>query len=144
MILTSIDSNEYAQVHANEQKRFIQVTWLQQSPSEVFRQVQTKALAHALEHELTTWLCDMQEMAYLEMADQNWLVREIFTSFDPKHQHVFAYVINSAGFELMSSFRIHDLVKHHPELHQRLRVDIFLSKDLAQQWLTAVSDVHLY
>jgi len=136
MKLTSIHSNEYAQVQVDEENKFIQVTWLKQPPSEVFRQVQTKALQHALEQELTIWLCDMQGMAYLEMADQNWLVRDIFPSFDPRLHHLFAYVINTAGLELMSSLRIHDLVQNNPQLHQRLQVEIFLQKELAQQWLT--------
>ncbi|TXK36954.1 hypothetical protein FVR03_16380 [Pontibacter qinzhouensis] len=102
----------------------------------IFSEVQTKAFKYALAYELTIWVCDMRGMAYLEVADQNWLIRDIFTAFDPRFQQLFAYIINSTGLELMSSLRIEDLVQHDPQLHQRLQVGIFLNKESAQQWLT--------
>jgi len=135
MELTSILLNEYASVETNLENKYIQVTWLTQPKSEAFRETHKKALQNALQHELIVWLCDMREMLYLEVADQNWLVREIFTSFDPSFNHGVAFVVSTAGLELMTSLRILEMVKNSPELHKQLKVEIFFQKSIAQQWL---------
>jgi len=135
MELTSIILNEYVHVEANTENKYIQVTWLKQPSSKDFRETHKNALDFALNNNLLLWLCDMREMVYLEIADQNWLVREIFYSFDPAYNHGFAYVVSTAGLESMTSFRIHDLVTNDPDLHKQLKIEIFFQKQIAQQWL---------
>jgi len=135
MELTSILSNEYVLVEANPENKYIQVTWLGQPKSDDFRETHKKALNYVLEHNITMWLCDMRGMVYLEIADQNWLVREIFGLLAPHLKHELAYVVSTAGLELMTSFRIHEMVTTDPELHKQLSVEIFFQKQIAQQWL---------
>jgi len=135
MELITILSKKYVFVEANIQDRYIQITWLEQPKSDDFRETKTSALNFVLKHDITRWLCDMRGMVYLEIADQNWLVREIFSSFNPQHSHVLAYLISTAGLESMTSFRIHELVTNDPELNKQLSVEIFFQKQIALQWL---------
>ena len=135
MELTTIFSKKYVLVEANIQDKYIQITWLAQPKSEDFRETKKGALDFVLKHDLTRWLCDMREMVYLEIADQNWLVREIFSSLNPKHTHVLAYLVSTAGLESMTSFRIHELVTNDPKLDKQLSVEIFFQKQMALQWL---------
>jgi len=141
MELTSILLNEYAFVETNIENKYIQVTWLTQPKSEGFRETHQNALQYALQHDLTMWLCDMREMLYLEIADQNWLVRQIFSSFDPNYSHGVAFVVSTAGLELMTSLRIHEMVKEDPELQKLVKVEIFFQKQMAQQWLSEMKEL---
>jgi len=135
MELTQIYSNAIARVEADIKQKYIQVTWLKHPKSEEFRDVHTNALSYAYENHLTAWLCDMRQVSYLEVGDQNWLVREIFSGFNPDMTHEFAFVVSHLGLELMSSFRVHDLVRNDQELQKLIKTDIFLDIKSAQMWL---------
>jgi len=74
-------------MEANIKDKFIQITWLAQPKSEDFRETNTSALYFVLKHYITKWLFNMRGMVYLEIADQIWLVREIFSSLNPKYSH---------------------------------------------------------
>jgi len=135
MELTEIYANEDAQIAVDEINKYIQVTWLQHPSSESFRHIQLLALHHTIEKQLILWLCDMCKIVYLEVEDQNWLIREIFSAFDSERQHEFAYVVGTEGMELFTSFRIHDLIENDPHLSKIINTEIFFEKEIARQWL---------
>ena len=95
-----------------------------------------------MQHRLGNWLCNMQHMHYLEVSDQNWLVREVFPEFKNEFKLHFAYVVTQGGLETMSTFRIHELVKQNTELRQQVDIDIFITLNQATDWLLNNSTPH--
>ena len=135
MELTEIYANADAKIALDEVNRYIQVTWLKHPSSESFRHIQLLALSSVIEKQLVLWLCNMCKIVYLEVEDQNWLVRKVFSAFDPDKQHEFAYVVGTEGTELFTTFHIHDLVENDPQLSKILHIEIFFDEDIARQWL---------
>ncbi|MDQ3290231.1 MAG: hypothetical protein M3Q05_02960 [Bacteroidota bacterium] len=86
-------------------------------------------------HKLNKWLCNMQEIEFLEISDQNWLVQEVFASLSPTFKHEFAYVISPVVLEVMTTYHIHDVVNSNPDIQNKLLIEIFFDVDAAQQWL---------
>ncbi|WP_026462784.1 hypothetical protein [Adhaeribacter aquaticus] len=141
MDLFIIFSNEDAKIETNMDLEFIQVVWLKHPKSESFKEIILKAHSFANQYGLTNWLCDMRQLLFLDIADQNWLVNEIFTSFNPAQQHELAYVISELGLELMTTIRIHNLVKVNTELSKYLKVEIFFEPEIALKWLFDITKV---
>jgi len=133
--LLLIYANEDVQLEVDEKNTCLQLTWLQHPSSDSFRHIITCASNYALAHQINSWMCDMRKIAYLEVSDQNWLVREIFSAFDPKRQHEYAYVVSTEGHELYSSYHIHNLVQEDASLKENIHVEIFFEKEIAQMWL---------
>ncbi len=119
----------------DQSKSYLQVDWKRHSQEAEFRNFINLAKALALDHDLHYWLCNMQQMHYLIIADQNWLVNEIFPVFEQGPKLRFAYVINQMGLEAMSAFRIHQLVKENSSLRERMEIDIFQEVSQAKSWL---------
>lgn len=100
MLLTVIFADQDAIVEIDEVNNYLQLTWLQHPSSESFRHIVTIASQYAANQQLTLWLCDMRKLSYLLMSDQNWLVREIYATLDPKKQYECAYLVSKEGLEL--------------------------------------------
>ena len=135
MNLKLVFTHDSATIEADHALNYIQLIWLKHPTSEEFREVITIAHKYASENTLTKWLCNMQEIHSLDNADQQWLVREIFTAFDPNHKHDYAYVISAMVSEVLATYHIHDLVQADPVLRDRITIEIFLQIENAQQWL---------
>lgn len=121
-------------IEVNPPLSFIQITWLQQPSSELFRK-ETKLLADfALSNDYTNALFDIRNRNYLDMGDQNWLVGEIFPMLKGRRIRL-AYLVSTAGLEIMDIFRVHDRVINNPDLEKHLEIDIFLDKEDALKWL---------
>jgi hypothetical protein len=135
MNLTQIYLDENAKIEVDTTLNYLQVTFLNQPCSINFKKIKALALKYALDHKLTLWLCDMQEVLYLSYNDQTWLVREVFEALNTNFKHEIAYVVNTQSLELRTTFRLHDLVKNSPELNKLLKVEIFFETEIAQQWL---------
>jgi len=133
MELVQIYSNEDAQIKVDNLHCYLQINWLQHPTSTSFRQTLNSALNYALAHQVSCWLCDMREIVYLEVTDQNWLVREVFPAFDPMGHHLFANVVGTKGQEVFCSYHIHELVAERDSLNEKIEIEIFFEKDLAQQ-----------
>lgn len=133
--LAPIHVDEDVVIYVDEQNRLIQVNWLRHTGSEGFRNNITLACTYAVQHHLDSWLCNMQHMQYLEVGDQNWLVRKVFPEFKGKFKLHFAYVVTHNGLETMATFRIHELVKQSQELSTHIDIDIFVNMNQARNWL---------
>jgi len=135
MELVEIYSNKDAQIKVNNPQCYLQITWLQHPTSTSFRQTLLFASNYALANQVCSWMCDMREIIYLEVTDQNWLVREIFPAFDPMSHHLYAYVVGTTGQEVFCSYHIHTLVAEKENLNRKIKIEIFFEKSIAQQWL---------
>jgi hypothetical protein len=133
--LPVIYANNDAQIAVDEPNMYLQITWLQHPSSESFRQIITYALNYTNAHDISSWLCDMRQIVYLELKEQHWLIYEVFPAFDSTEKHGFAYVVSTTGVELYTSFHIHDMVLKDGDLRQKMQIEIFFEKDVARQWL---------
>ena len=132
--LTPLYQTEFVTIEINPALSFIQITWLQQPSSELFRK-ETKLLADfALSNNYSNALFDIRNRNYLDMGDQNRLVGEIFPLLKGRHIRL-AYLVSTAGLEIMDIFRVHDRVINNPDLEKHLEIDIFLDKEDALKWL---------
>ena len=133
MKLIEIYANEDVQIKVNNLQCYLQINWLQHPTSTSFRQTLNYALNYALAHQVSCWLCDMREIVYLELTDQNWLVRNLFPAFDPMSHHVYAFLVDTKGEELCCSYHIQELVAESKDLNEKIKIEIFFEKNLAQQ-----------
>ncbi|RDC63599.1 hypothetical protein [Adhaeribacter pallidiroseus] len=84
MNLTLVFSNEYIKLEVDQELRFLQTTWLRQPTSSQFREQLQQVVDYALANNINKALFNVRQRAYLEMADQNWLTREIVPLFAQK------------------------------------------------------------
>ncbi|PSR52616.1 hypothetical protein AHMF7605_03290 [Adhaeribacter arboris] len=140
MELQTLYSDETAQVHVNQEDSYIGIRWLTHPESSTFRDIITRAHAYAHEHHLTKWLCNMEQAEFLELADQHWLVEEIFTAFNPQLQHDYAYIIRPLVAEVLTTYHIQDLVQVDEQLKEKVNVAVFMDIDQAYQWLFTSSN----
>jgi hypothetical protein len=131
--LTCFYQTDFVSIELNKDLRYVQITWLQQPSSELFRSETKQLVDFALEHNYTNALFDVRHRDYLDIGDQNWLVREVFPLF--KQTIRLAYLVSTVGLEIMDTFKIHDLVINNTELKRHIEIDIFLDKEDALEWL---------
>jgi hypothetical protein len=132
--LTTLYQTEFVTIEVNTALSFIQISWLQQPSSDLFRKETTLLTDYALSNNYSNALFDIRNRNYLDMADQNWLVGEIFPRLKGRHIRL-AYLVSTAGLEIMDIFRVHDRVVNNPDLEKNLEIDIFLDKEDALKWL---------
>jgi hypothetical protein len=126
---------EFVRIEVNLGLGFIQTTWLQQpSSSDLFRKETRLVMEYALEHHVFRGLFDVRNRDYLDMSDQNWLVRDIFPRLKGRHIRL-AYLVSMAGLEIMDTFHIHSTIAKNPEFNNDLELDIFLDREEALKWL---------
>ncbi|MGV3505078.1 MAG: hypothetical protein ACO1O1_15320 [Adhaeribacter sp.] len=132
--LDPVYQTEFVQVEVDPVKRFIQITWLQQPTSDLFRKETSWVVDFSRQHGYHRALFDVRNRHYLDMSDQNWLVREVFPKFRSFHIRL-AYLVSTVGLEIMDTFKIHDHVIQNPALQQHLEIDIFLDREDALNWV---------
>lgn len=137
MELQTIFLDPKAQILANPAQKYIELEWFAHPGSTAFRDVISRAQDYAQQHHLTRWLCNLEEAEFLEEEDQKWLVQEVFAAFNPQLYHSYAYLIRPVVPEVVTTYRINDLVQQDEQLNARITVSIFLDVDLAKRWLFA-------
>jgi hypothetical protein len=125
---------EFVKVEFNKDLSFIQITWLQQPSSDLFRKETMLVVDFAIRNNYSNALFDIQNRSYLDISDQNWLVREVFPLLKGRRIRL-AYLVSTVGLEIMDVFHVHDLVINNSELKRHLEIDIFLDKEDALKWL---------
>lgn len=125
---------EFVSIEVNNDLKYVQVTWHQQPSSALFRKETMRVVDLAMEQGYQKSLFDVRNRHYLDMGDQNWLVRDVFPMFDT-HKIRLAYLVSTVGLEIMDTFKIHDQVIHNPELKKHIDIDIFLDREDALKWV---------
>jgi hypothetical protein len=132
--LTTYYQTEFVSIEINPDLKYIQITWQQQPSSDLFR-LETKRVADfAFENNYTRALFDVRNRDYVDIGDQNWIVRDAFPMFTDRSVRL-AYLVSTVGLEIMDTFQIHDRVINNPELKGHIEIDIFLDKEDALKWL---------
>ena len=87
------------------------------------------------EHKCRYWLSDAMSIYYVELANQNWLVREILPRIIPT-VHKVARVLTKESLLLLDMQNIYDKIAGEPELAASgLQLETFLDKESAIIWL---------
>ncbi|MFD3001630.1 hypothetical protein ACFS7Z_14760 [Pontibacter toksunensis] len=113
----------------------VQVYWSTHCSEQPLRNLLLEAARHAASSHLTAWLCDMQKLYYMEMADQNWLINELFPSLSRRNRYRVAFVVNINNYDLMSSYQTKSMVLHNPDLAHVITMDFFLTNGEVKGWL---------
>ena len=127
-------ATDYIKVELDKEKSYIEITWLQQHTSDIFRK-ELQALSEfvTLEH-LTRCLYDVRERAYIEIGDQNWVMQHLIPLFKGESLRL-AYLVNPITLAAMDVYRVQDAITTHDRLRNRVQVETFLTKEEAQIWL---------
>jgi hypothetical protein len=129
--------NDFIKIEANSEYNYLKITWLQHPHSENFRQETKRFAEFALQRNLTNVLLDVRERVYLAIKDQNWLIDEILPLI--KNRTVrFAYLINIEDFDIMDTYKVHDLILTNPQYNKQVSGMIFLNEEEAQNWLLEI------
>jgi hypothetical protein len=132
--VTTLYQTDFVSIEINKDLSFIQIAWLQQPSSELFRKETKRLVDFALANNYSNSLFDVRNRDYLDLSDQIWLVRDVFPLFKGRSIRL-AYLVSIVGLEIMDTFQIHDLVINNPELQRHIEIDIFLDKEDALRWL---------
>ena len=132
--LEQVYASDYIEVATNQEKSFMEVTWLQQHPSVIFRRELKTVIDYMVTHQLNRVLYDIRERPYLELSDQNWVLKEIIPFYEGLNMRL-AYVIGPISLTSMDVYRVQDAILAHPKLKKQLLVETFLTKEEAQLWL---------
>jgi hypothetical protein len=132
--LTCFYETDFVSIAINPDLQYVQITWLQQPTSALFRSETQRLVDLAMSSNYNRALFDVRNRDYLDISDQNWLVRDIFPLFKGPRIRL-AYLVSTVGLEIMDTFKIHDRVINNPELKRHIEIDIFLDKEDALRWL---------
>jgi hypothetical protein len=132
--VTAYYRSDFVIIEYNQELSYIEITWLKQPDSALFRRETKRLTKFVLSHNYKFALIDVRKRDYLDISDQNWLVREIFPMLKG-HNVRLAYLVSTVGLEIMDTFHIHDKVINNPELKRHIEIDIFLDKEDALKWL---------
>ncbi|HEY4651295.1 MAG TPA: hypothetical protein VIG72_07760 [Pontibacter sp.] len=126
---------EDARIELDTARKYILVEWLRHPDSEGFRKNFAKALELAIAQGCLYWLSDSRAMHYLELGDQNWIIREI----TPILQHIplvkFARLTTLQSLSMMDVPRVYDKLEQLPEWRQKAALEVFTNKADAVSWL---------
>ncbi len=132
--LEKVYATDYINIDIDKEKSYIEITWLQQHTSDVFRQ-ELKSVTNLVVHEkITRGLYDARERFYVEIGDQNWVRQEIIPLFNGDNLRL-AYLVNPITLTAMDVYRVQDAITNHAKLKNRIQVETFLTKAEAQAWL---------
>ncbi|QNF34803.1 hypothetical protein HUW51_19485 [Adhaeribacter swui] len=134
MNLRQLIASEFVTVEVDLDTSFLQTTWLQQPDSAQFREQLQRVIDYILTHQINKTLFDTRARAYLEIADQNWVIREIFPLFKERAVR-FAYLISPMALEALDVFRIQFALETDDSSTKKMQIKLFLYKDEALQWL---------
>ncbi|QMU28034.1 hypothetical protein [Adhaeribacter radiodurans] len=132
--LTLVYSSEFIKIEADREQDYLLATWLQQPTSATFREQLQWVTDYALANHINKALFDIRERAYLEVVDQNWLMREIMPLFKENNLR-FAYLISKTTLAAMDIFRIQAAVEANMPGKNQMELNTFLNKDEAINWL---------
>jgi hypothetical protein len=128
-------------VECDRTQAYLRVTWLKQPTSQVFREQTSKITSLALRKQLFRILFDVRKRNFINLSDQNWLLREIVPKFAGMPVR-FAYIETPKGLEMMDTFRIQQEVKRSPLLEGKFTLELFTNPDEACHWLLEIEENH--
>ncbi len=136
MDLEEVYADAYGVVSCDKERKLVQVVWLKHCSGPNLRTVLSEALKCTVSHQLTSWLCDARQTYYTDIADQRWMLQELFPSFDRNKQHRVALLISIENFELMTVIQLRNEEVFNEDFGSFIKMGFFLSQENAEKWLT--------
>jgi len=132
--LQQVYATDYINIEIDREKSYIEITWLKQHTSDVFRQELKSVAVFATHENFTRVLYDARQRHYLEIGDQNWVMQEIIPLFKGDNLRL-AYLVNPITLTAMDVYRVQDAITNHAKLKNCIQVETFLTKTEAKAWL---------
>ena len=129
-------SNNCIRIEVDVTAGIIFVEWLRHPSSLEFRRLYQKASDISFEYNCLYWISDARAVHYLEIADQNWILRELAPRLKTTSLLRYARVMTEDGVAMLDAARVRDNVMNSPYLTEgKFQVQFFLDKESALEWL---------
>lgn len=123
-------------IELDEQKSCLTTTWQQHPSSEELRRHLLIIADLIQQHRCRYWLSDAHSLYYVELADQNWLVREVLSRIHPTVKKI-ARILTKESLLLLDMQHIFDKIATQPQLAASgMQIETFLDKESAIVWLS--------
>lgn len=133
--LMPVFQNSYLRIYLNVAMKFIRVLWLRHPSSDEFREGFSKAAELTIAHKCQYWLSDSRAIHYLELADQNWLIRLVTQLLPQSRLYKFARLNTPESLAMMDVPRTFSELEKLPEWQQHITMKVFTEEDDALAWL---------
>lgn len=124
------------EVLPGEQDGSLSARWLRHPSSGEFRANQYMLVDLLLECECRRLLNDARAVLYLELADQHWLMRQLFPLLSATPLELQACIVSQVSLELMDTDRMLQHFASQPDSQgNAINTRLFLEPSLAREWL---------
>lgn len=133
--LQLLHHDETTRLEIDPAAKFIYLQWLKHPDSTAFRDNFLRAIQASIDHDCQFWLSDARAIHYLELADQNWVMREIVPMLPQINLQKFARLSKMESISLMDIPQVFDKLGQLPDFKSKHKLEIFATKEDALHWL---------
>ncbi|MDQ4140151.1 MAG: hypothetical protein M3142_06465 [Bacteroidota bacterium] len=132
--LEQVYVSDYMNVATDKQKSYIEIAWLKQPSSEIYRKEVKWVTNLVAQEKITRALYDSRGRSYIEIGDQNWFIQEIIPTFSGNNLRL-AFCLNPITLSTMDFYRVEDAISADADLKKRIQFETFLTREEAHSWL---------
>ncbi|NEM98489.1 hypothetical protein [Pontibacter burrus] len=133
--LIPVFESSYIRIELEAALKFIRVLWLRHPSSDEFREGFSKAADLTIAHHCHYWLSDSRAIHYLQLADQNWLIRLVTQLLPQVKLRRFARLNTLESLAMMDVPRTLNELEKLPDWQQHTLTKVFTEEDDALAWL---------
>jgi hypothetical protein len=122
-------------INVNQDDALLSICWDCHTDSEDFKKSYQLAVDLTHRFMINKWLIDARNVAFLNIENQNWIVRSIAPQLHPHNMHKVARVVLDEPLAMLTSYNVVDKITSLPELACKLDWEIFTDFDHALFWL---------
>jgi hypothetical protein len=120
----------------NQEESLLSICWDGPTDAADFKQSYQLAVDLTQRFEIQKWLNDARNVAFLNIENQNWIVRCIVPQLLHHNMHKVARVVLDEPLAMLTSYNIVDQITSRPELACKIDCEIFTDFDNALFWLS--------
>ncbi|AMM52558.1 hypothetical protein TH61_17110 [Rufibacter sp. DG15C] len=135
--LQQVFKDDLISIQIDKDLSLLYVEWFKHPQSSEFREVYQRLADIILGSQVKYWLSDARAIHYLELGDQNWIIKEMAPLLKQSKLLKFARLITKEGMEMMDVVRLYDQLEHNPELVVKTKFELFNNSEDALEWLLA-------
>ncbi|WP_026461246.1 hypothetical protein [Adhaeribacter aquaticus] len=127
--------DDLVRIQTDDLNDFISVEWLRHPSGKEFREMSVTIGSDHLLSGYRYHLSDVRAINYLEIAEQNWLLKNRKMFYRESQFRKIASITSRLTLELMDMLRLRDDLQGQIEPVGKTKVEIFTSKAEALAWL---------
>ncbi|WP_345163310.1 hypothetical protein [Nibribacter koreensis] len=129
--------DEFIHIHLDPRLSLLQVEWCKHPQSSEFRAVFQKLAGVVLDTKVKYWLSDPRAIHYLELGDQNWLIKDMAPLLKQSSLLKFARLVTKESLEMMDIVQILGNLEKTLDLEIQTQFELFVNREDALEWLLA-------